>query len=501
MDVSSGLHSPQYTAPVYREVSYGNGSNIVREGTGIVHFSDVPLAEQVPVPIVNIEQLQERIEQYQQRVQKLGSNIEYLADRASRYQRLAEETIVRDLVVCDATGRYDNLALLSPLQAMQVKTELNGNFYSTELLKWLACSFEGTFKYKAHTGEIRTRDEAITNTISELIRIGTSSADGYVWSAKFKTVDGFFLFKTGKTKDNDNETFHEYFVAVTCLNTLRYAMSNFMYVYGAFQCTTPKVVKDGQPHGVNYCSPNPLTGQHHGTYVIIENIPGAISWSVAMSEATLGETVSWLMQLTDALAVAHTSYGYTHYDLHYNNVLLRPMGRAIYVRLPRDGRWIKTRHIPTIIDYGRNRVVVNGEPFGYYYNPSSARPDVSRPEHDLYKLLGFTMYASAGLNPTIPANRNLLKQLLPVFRFFPHVRNITIDNVDGFLRADEIGRFDIGSRLELTDEEKSTFYKRFQDYLMELFGANLYRGQIIINDISQLPNGAMTWNCHHNMCL
>jgi hypothetical protein len=496
MDISTGLYSPLYSPPVYTEMSYSSESDIVQEPTPVPSPGIVfPVPPQPPAILDPFY--------VPPQPPALLAPIPYLMNATSYYQRLAEEAVIKELVICASTGRYANLALLTPLSASQIKTELNGNFYATDLLKWLACSFEGTFKYKTLEGEARTHDDRITSTISELIRIGADSADGAVWSATFKTVDGFFLFKTALTKGTDDLLFHEYFVAVTCLNALRYQMSNFMYIYGVFQCAVPKEVVTEVPNrgevrqGINYCSPNLLTGQRHGTYVVIENIPNATFWRVMVSQTQLWEVVSWLMQITDALAVAHASYGYTHYDLHSENVLLRPLGRVVYVKLPRDGRWIATKNIPTIIDYGRNRVAVGGKTFGYYNAPSIVRPDVSRPEHDLYKLLGYTMYALAGLDNDTAGNTNLLLQLIPVFQFFPHIRNTTITDVGEFLILEGKGGFEMRDRS--TNIDPATFYQRFQTHLTTLF--DLRTNQHIVDDTNQLPGGAVKWNCHHNMCL
>jgi hypothetical protein len=169
------------------------------------------------------------------------------------------------------------------------------------------------------------------------------------------------------------------------------------------------------------------------------------------------------------------------------------LGGNGYVKLPNKTGYVVARYIPTIIDFGRCRVMVEGKSYGYYDSFSyGVDPDVAKPECDLYKLLGFTMYT------LYSENRKLFDALLPAFRFFPHIRMVISYDMKPFLDEERRDFFNLGNRWNLTEAQRDVFYSEFASHLAKNY--DLITTKIYIKSLSDLPQGARVYDCQNDTC-
>ena len=202
------------------------------------------------------------------------------------------------------------------------------------------------------------------------------------------------VFIVKATKDPKNtELIHEGFVGIYGLNKLRKDVPNFAYIMGAFKCSPPIVDSDTKDV-VAWCN----TTQNAVNYVIYENIfPGQDLESYIKQGCTFDQWLGYYLQILYALKLANEKVGFTHYDLHYNNVILRDLGGQVMAipYITEEGRiqYLLTDKVATMIDYGMSRIQIGNENFGVYnLTHYSVFPDRAFPLYDAYKLLGFSMY-------------------------------------------------------------------------------------------------------------
>lgn len=195
-----------------------------------------------------------------------------------------------------------------------------------------------------------------------------------------------FIVKTtigDEPEDNDN-TLYEYFIGTRALNNLREYIPNFCYTFGLFRCEAFNKHRKICEKGGNI------------NYVVYERIPGK----------TLGDFISnnlsrkltgYILQIILALQVAYEKYGYTHYDLHPGNIMLRKLDKPTDLEYYVGGKKyvvLQTDAIATIIDYGFSHFQYGGVQFGgqQSFPELSINPARASGGYDLHKLIGYTLH-------------------------------------------------------------------------------------------------------------
>lgn len=108
------------------------------------------------------------------------------------------------------------------------------------------------------------------------------------------------------------------------------------------------------------------------TFVVYEYISGMTLYDYIFT-ASLDELKRIFKQIFLALYEANTKIGFTHYDLHCKNVVIRESDK-----------------LPVIIDYGLSHIKYNGENHGIYLQPYAFNRDIW--QCDVIKLITCTLW-------------------------------------------------------------------------------------------------------------
>lgn len=298
---------------------------------------------------------------------------------------------------------------INNIDELSLKNEVNKRFYSPATMIAAMCITDSTFYVPNNSlGTLLKLKKWIHN----LKRIGAESAFGVALQGDLGPAEGMFILKAPKNeKVGSQELIHEMVVGMYGTNTLRGIVPNFSYIYGGFSCASPIV--DGNKKVVSWCA-----GKNSVTYAIYENIQPAISWREYIQKSTGQQFLSAYLQVLYALAEAVKKVQFTHYDLHWENVLMREYTSSsnfqIKYNTENGEEFLVTDRVATIIDYGNSHIEYKGSHFGKYgYLDISIYPDRPHPFHDAYKLLMFTM-----LGAWEAQNQSVVDEVIKVYDFF-----------------------------------------------------------------------------------
>ena len=285
----------------------------------------------------------------------------------------------------------------------------------------IACNLDAIIYDDTSTGEYSSLlRERVRNWFPSLEKIGEPSKGGYALKASFSEESELFVMKTPRDAKGD-DVIHEAVVGFYALNKLRHILPNYMYVYGYTKCS-PTIFN--KQHG----GTNRLTWHTSSaalvSYLISENIKDSVTMKEFVKDTSVTGTdlMAVFIQIFNALNVAYKSYGYTHYDLHHCNVMVRRY--AYMIAIPYFGAsheiigYIASSFVPYIIDYGYNRITVGGIGFGKIgleqYDIEGERPF---PMFDVYKIIAFTA-ESLYTSPIGRYYKELSNVLNGLFSFF-----------------------------------------------------------------------------------
>lgn len=273
--------------------------------------------------------------------------------------------------------------------------------------------------------------------------MGAPSQRGYAMSSDMADhVNEAFVIKVERGESDTHSKYsmrHEVVVGLI-LNQLRSIIPNFAYVFGSFECGGPILtLKDVDPSKSmpDIVSVRPekfepkvtswCRGGEIQTYAIYENINKSITLKDYVKTCNSQQFMDITVQIMYALKIAFERVGFTHYDLHAENVLIRDVDRdAFYIAY--EGDAVFASRIATIIDYGFSHV--------YYHDPASGRNislgikepggsrgnlsmlkygvymDTPNPIVDCYRILWYMLEATSRYNKPV---YNEMKELI---RFF-----------------------------------------------------------------------------------
>lgn len=143
------------------------------------------------------------------------------------------------------------------------------------------------------------------------------------------------------------------------INSLRSKIPNFIHTYGILYCSPNMYDKH------KLCSTfGSIDQKFNRPNLLLEYIPNGKS--ITEIAFTHSERIGILLQIVNALNVANKELGFVHYDLHLGNVMIVELQQPITIPLYlRDGqvKYLVTRYLVKILDYGISRVRLNGTSF------------------------------------------------------------------------------------------------------------------------------------------
>ena len=299
--------------------------------------------------------------------------------QAQQQQKAREEQYFATAPTCSMQKLSSDRYHLGNMEPQEVKSLLQNRFYDPAVMKSVMCATESiVYTSPTHLGGVDA-NERIRHWLDNLKRVGAASEKGVALKADLAQADNVFIVKAPQDPKN-TELIHEGFVGIYGLNKLRKDVANFAYIMGAFKCSPPIVDSDTKDV-VAWCN----TTQNAVNYVIYENIfPGQDLESYIKQGCTFDQWLGYYLQILYALKLANEKVGFTHYDLHYNNVILRDLGGQVMAipYITEEGRiqYLLTDKVATMIDYGMSRIQIGNENFGVYnLTHYSVFPDRSLP--------------------------------------------------------------------------------------------------------------------------
>jgi len=341
--------------------------------------------------------------QENQRVRSISSeeNFRKSMELEAKNQKAREESFFNTTTVCMAPTNQSSVRdRLGSLKTNKVESLLNTQFYNAEAMQAMGCLSEAIVSIPMSQKSSIVPNERTRRWITGLKQIGAESVEGFAIKADLnKEPNGLYIIKAPRDPEN-NELLHEWFVGVKGTNMLRSKVPNFAYIYGGFKCAPPVITPDKDI--VAWCN----NTKNNVSYVLYENIAPAKSVKQYVQEGcTFQQWLNIYLQTLYALSEANKDIGFTHYDLHDDNVLVREVkGRKNFwipyteIYKTGDGRvmkknvYLNSTGISTIIDFGFSHIIVDGKHYGIYDRmPWGVYPDRTFPLHDAYKLLLMSM--------------------------------------------------------------------------------------------------------------
>jgi hypothetical protein len=207
------------------------------------------------------------------------------------------------------------------------------------------------------------------STLFDADVLSDTSSQGIVWKLKFhgRKNPFFSTLKYASGKKNEISFYnmiHELAVGLV-LNSLKSSMPNFMYTWGGFLCSPPerleKRADDGWSVEYKYeystmCTETPDKSQ---IILLSEFIQGkSLASMIEEKSLTFQDIIGILFQVACALKKAQEEFNFCHNDLHWENILVKPLEQPM--KFAFEGKVIMTKYIPIIIDYGYATLTYKG---------------------------------------------------------------------------------------------------------------------------------------------
>lgn len=252
-------------------------------------------------------------------------------------------------------------------------------------------------------------------------KLNVESTQSLIYLTSFKYLKNEIIdiiLKIDKVTREKN-SYREYYIAYTELNKLRYIVPNFMMTYGQFKCLKPSQYVN-TIYLKDMCKPK----GNYVNYTLYERISGiTLETYLNSKEYKYQEFVNIFIQILFALEIGQQECGFTHYDLHYDNIVLRN-SKNIEQKVNINGleySYQSGEFVPVIIDYGhacvRKKINNKWGYIGYGDFPEYGMLSFMVSGYDMYKLMCFCIY-TLNRDPDNPEYTKTLKMFHKIFNFF-----------------------------------------------------------------------------------
>lgn len=337
--------------------------------------------------------------------------------KISNEQQIQEKSLITNVESCSLpvlSGLRDHI---SGLNSDEFKDITRKQLQNPDVMKAAMCTTDSLFYTSPYDiGSIHLNNR-IRMYIHNLRQIGKETSEGHALVADFQNAKDMFIIKVARDPADDSLV-HELVVGLYGTNKLRQYIPNFAYVYGGFKCSPP-LIDPNTKNVVTWC----LHNTNSVNYVIYENIAPSMPVSEYLKMCNGQDFLNVFMQILYSLRLGLRLIDYTHYDLHYENVLIRDprMGGTFQIKYEteRGVEYIRTQIISTLIDYGHSHIKIGENHYGKNgLVPFSIYSYRSWIMHDLYKFLMFCILGAYKND-----NQSVLNDAIKIFRFFNSVED------------------------------------------------------------------------------
>ena len=345
-------------------------------------------------------------------------------------QQTSEKNLISTTSVCGLPVLSSLRDHLGGLKADVLKDYTTTQLHNPSAMMATMCVVDSVFYTSAYDVGSLYLNNRIRMYIHNLRQIGNESSEGYSLVSDFENTKDLFVIKVARSPADDT-LLHELIVGIYGTNKLRQHIPNFAYVYGGFQCSPPLVDPDTKTV-VTWC----LHDSNSVNYVLYENINPSISLENYLKTCSGKDFLIVYMQILYSLRLGLKVIDFTHYDLHFENILIRnpkefTSNFQIAYETERGVEYLTTNSIATIIDYGyahfktgdisnnSGNLIAKGQHYGrnelVQFSIYSYRSWIM---HDLYKLLMFCLMGASRNN-----NQGVFLEAIKIFRFFNHTED------------------------------------------------------------------------------
>lgn len=288
-----------------------------------------------------------------------------------------------------------------------IKLYLSDNYISTMDLKFILCTTDSVFMTLSNPDDLpktKNLNSSICKFISSLKNLDRSQN-------KLFDNNDYIVIKTISEENDFNDLLREYFIGVTAINKLRYKIPTFVYTVGMFL---------SKPNSMQYISSHSFSEydkSHEESstipYIILEKIPGKTVHKI-LPNLSFKKFFFIFYQILISLEIAQNMYGFTHFDLHYNNIVIRNDKKieSYNIILSKNDITIKPYDLlPVIIDFGLSTIRYGENFIGAHGYSHAGIKRETLPGFDMYKFLVYCGSASV-------ENIELFKGIKGLFSFF-----------------------------------------------------------------------------------
>ena len=236
-------------------------------------------------------------------------------------------------------------ASATDIDTNKVKSILNKSYASAQEMQAISCLFNTMFMSNMEIDNIPLIDPLMDNSVNKWIKhthVLSKGAYGEVSVADIIQKDIQIIIKIPLDNADYDDILREYFIGITKINSLRYFIPNFVYTLGAFQCGGD--IKKG-------CDANDKAN----LFIAYEKIPGK-GMFYKLQDNGFEWFLNMFAQILIALEIAQREIGFTHYDLHTLNIIIKEQQLDYTGLIDNLSYRVSTKEYPVIIDFGRSCV-------------------------------------------------------------------------------------------------------------------------------------------------
>lgn len=334
---------------------------------------------------------------------EIPGELEKSAVKAKHRETVQDESLVESTTLCNSSGQQADTSRHEVANAELLKKQLGDQFTNINVMRATSCSINSIVT-QLPLGSLSLQ-ESVNEYITNPRQVGSESVFGYALLSGFGEASNMMIAKTPR-KGKGSDLKHELFVALNGTNKMRaLGIPNFAIVYGGSNCSKA-IIDPVTKKVVNWCS---KSVEGSVPYAFYENISPGKSAADYTRTANSNRIVSMFVQFVLAEAMAYEKIGFTHYDAHNENIIMRDgsavAGSGVYqVKYSFMGVpiYVKMDAIATYIDYGLSCIRYGDEYIGTT-DPATERilvySDRPYPLHDVYKFLMFTLRSLPSTRP------------------------------------------------------------------------------------------------------